>query len=153
MTDIKIPFKYGLLTAVGAIVWLLVVRSLVTNPLSLVHVPGTPIFFNVLQFVMIYLGLKEKEREYGDKQDFKKGIKTGVAISLIYGVAVSLFFVGVLAVIGTRWIEAEPGLQGAPTAIDVAKAFAGLFLGALVLGLIYSTVISFFLAKRRSDEV
>ena len=150
MTDIKIPLKYGLLTAVGAVAWVLVVRSLVTNPLSLVHVPGTPIFFNILQFVMIYLGLKEKERTYGDKQDFKKGIKTGVAISLVYGLAVSLFFVGVLAIIGTRWMGAEPGVQGNPTAIDVAKAFAGLFINALILGLIYSTVISFFLAKRRS---
>jgi hypothetical protein len=152
MTDIKIPLKYGLLTAVGAVAWVLVVRSLVSNPNSPVHMPGTPIFFNVLQFVMIYLGLQAKEREYGDEQDFKKGIKTGVAISLVYGLAVSLFFVAVLAVIGTRWMGAEPGVQGNPTAIDIAKAFAGLFISALVLGLIYSTLISFFFAKRRSEE-
>lgn len=152
MTNMKIPLKYGLLTAAGAVAWVLVVRWLVTNPFSLVHIPGTPIFFNILQFVMIYLGLKEKEREFGDKQDFKKGIKTGVAISLVYGLAVSLFFVAVLAVIGTRWMGAEPGVQGNPTALDVAKAFAGLLISALVLGLIYSTLISFFLAKRRSEE-
>ena len=151
--DTKIPLKYGLLTAVGAAAWVLVVRSLITNPHSLVHIPGTPIFFNFLQFVMIYLGLKAKEREYGDRQDFKKGIKTGVAISLVYGLALSLFFVGVLTVVGTRWLGAEPGVQGNPTALDVAKAFAGLFISAVVLGLIYSTLISFFLAKRRSEEV
>ena len=152
MTNMKIPLKYGLLTAVGAMAWVLVVRSLVHNPNSAVHIPGTPIFFNVLQFVTIYLGLKEKEREYGDKQDFKKGIKTGVAISFVYGLAMSLLFVGVLAIVGTRWMGAEPGVQGNPTALDIAKAFAGLFISALVLGLIYSTLISFFLAKRRSEE-
>jgi hypothetical protein len=30
-------------------------------------------------------------------------------------------------------------------------AFIGLFIGAMVFGLFYSTVISFFLAKRRSE--
>jgi hypothetical protein len=34
----------------------------------------------------------------------------------------------------------------------LAQAFAGLFIGALFLGLIYSTVIAFFLAKRRAEE-
>ena len=152
MTNLKIPLKYGLLTAVGAMAWVLVVRSLVTNPNSLIHLPGTPIFFNVLQFVMIYLGLKAKEREFGDKQDFKKGIKTGMAISFVYGIAMSLFFVAVIALIGPRWLAAEPGVQGSPTAFDVAKAFGGLFLFALFVGLLYSTLISFFLAKRRSEE-
>ncbi|HEX6044834.1 MAG TPA: hypothetical protein VFZ22_10130 [Pyrinomonadaceae bacterium] len=152
MTDTKIPFTYGLLTAVGAMAWVLAVRLLVTNPSSLVHIPGTPIFFNVLQFVMIYLGLKAKEREYGDKQDFKKGIKTGVAISLVYGVAMSLFFIGVLLIVGTRWMGTEPGVQGNVTSVDIAKAFAGLFISALILGLIYSTLISFFLAKRDSER-
>jgi hypothetical protein len=34
----------------------------------------------------------------------------------------------------------------------IIGSFVGMFLGALVFGLIYSTLISFFLAKRRSDE-
>jgi hypothetical protein len=153
MKNMKIPLKYGLLTAVGAIAWLLVVHALVTNPKSLVHVPGTPIFFNVLLFVAIYLGLRAAEREYGDKQDFKKGIKTGVAIAAVYAIALSLFFVGVMAFIGTRWMDVEPGAQATRSATDVAAAFAGLFITELIVGLIYSTLISFFLAKRRSEEV
>jgi hypothetical protein len=48
---------------------------------------------------------------------------------------------------------AEPGVRANPTAIHVAKAFAALFVSALVFGLFYSAVISFFLAKRRSEEV
>jgi hypothetical protein len=74
----KIPLKYGLLIAVGAIVWVLVVRATVSNPQSLVHVPGTPIVFNVLQFGILYVGLKALEREGRESPTFKEGVKTGL---------------------------------------------------------------------------
>lgn len=148
----KIPLKYGLLIAAGLIAWVLVARSVVTNPASLVHSLGGPIFFNLLHFVMIYLGLKELERKKGDKPTFKEGLKTGVAISFVYALTASLFFVAVIMVIGTRWLEGEPGAAGKPMSIVAVQAFAGLFLGGMILGLIYSTLISFFLAKRRSED-
>ena len=148
----KTPIKYGLLITLGIMVWVLVARSLVTNPTSLVHTLGSPIVFNVLHFVMIYLGLKATERERGDRLPFKEGLKTGVLISLVYAVTASLFFVAVVATVGTRWVESEPGLAGAPRSQIAAQAFAYLFIGAMFLGLIYSTLISFFLAKRQSDE-
>ena len=148
----KIPLKYGLIIAAGLIAWVLIARSVVTNPASLVHSLGGPIFFNILHFVMIYLGLKELERQKGDRPTFKEGLKTGVAISFVYALAASLFFVGVLAVIGTKWLESETGAApGAPMSLVAIQAFAGLFLGGMVLGLIYSTLISFFLAKRQSE--
>ena len=146
----KIPLNYGLLITVGVIVWVLVARSLVTNPTSLVHTLGAPIFFNLLHFVMIYLGLKAKERERGDRLVLKEGLKTGVLISFFYALTASLFFVGVLAVIGTRWIASEPGFAEMPLSQVAARAFVYLFVGAMFLGVIYSTLISFFLAKRTS---
>ena len=149
---LSIPIKYGLLITMGVAAWVVIAHLLIPNPRSLAHTLVGPIFFNLLQFTMIFLGLKAKEREYGDKQDFKKNLKTGVAISFVYGVTASLFFVGLVAIVGTRWIDNEPGLAGRPTSLVLAQAFAGLFIGALVLGLIYSTVISFFLAKRESER-
>ena len=151
-TKLSIPIKYGLLIAAGVMAWVLLSHLLVTNTRSIVHTLIGPIFFNLLQFTMIYLGLKAKEREYGDKQDFKKNLKTGVAISFVYGVAASLFFVVLVAFVGTRWMPSEPGMAARPTTIVMAQAFASLFIGALFLGLIYSTVISFFLAKRQSEQ-
>ena len=148
----KIPLKYGLMITLGVIVWVLVVRSIVTNPQSLVHSLGSPIVFNVLHFVMIYLGITALGREKGERLTFKEGVKTGVAISFVYALTASLFFVGVLAVIGPKWLESEPGVAGTPTTRIAAQAFVGLFLGAMLFGLIYSTVISFFLAKRQSEE-
>ena len=76
-----------------------------------------------------------------------------MAISFVYGLTASLFFVGVLAVVGTRWLATEPAIaEDAPMYRIVLGAFLGLFLGALLFGLIYSTVLSFFVAKRRSEE-
>ncbi len=153
MTNMKIPLKYGLLITLGVMAWVLIAHTVVSNPRSAVHTLGAPIFFNVLQFMMIYMGLRAKEREYGDRQDFKKGLKTGMAISFVYALTVSLFFVVLISVVGTRWLPSDPGTQSDPPTIALAKAFAGLFISALLLGLLYSTVISFFLAKRRSEEV
>ena len=147
----KIPLKYGLLITVCGAVWVLVARNTVANPMSLVHTLGTPIIINLLQFSMIFLGIKALEREKGDRPTFKEGLKTGVAISAVYGVTMSLFFVVVIAVIGPKWLSSEPGAVNAPTSRVAAGAFIGLFIGALIFGLIYSTVISFFVAKRQSE--
>ena len=147
----KIPIKFGLLITMGVAAWVLVARTLVTNPTSLVHTFGSPIFFNILHFAMIYLGLKALEREKRDSPTFKEGLKTGVWISFFYALTVSLFFVGVIMFVGTRWLENEAA-SGEPMSQVAAKAFAALFIGGMVLGLIYSTVISFFLAKRQSAD-
>jgi len=148
----KIPIKYGLLAAMGVIAWVLIARSLVANPESLVHTLGAPVFFNLMHFIMIYLGLKTLERERGDRPEFKEGLKTGVKISFVYALTVCLFFVGVLYVVGTKWLASEPGAAGMPVSRVAIKAFLGLFVSAMIFGLIYSALISFFLAKRRSDE-
>jgi uncharacterized membrane protein len=153
MTDMKIPLKFGLLITLGVMAWVLIAHALVPNPRSVVHTLGAPIFFNLLQFVMIYLGLRAREREFGDRQDFKKGLKTGVTISFVYGLTASLFFVVVLLVVGTSWLAGETGAPTSPTPRLVAQAFVGLFLSAMFLGLIYSALISFFLAKRQSEEL
>lgn len=146
----KISLKYGLLIAAGLIAWVLLMHVWVPNPQSIVHQLGGPIFSNFLHFVMIYLGIKALEREQGERPTFKDGLKTGVAISFIYGLVASLFFIGVLTVVGTKWLAIEPSAGSAPATRVVAGAFVGLFLGSIFLGLIYSTVISFFLARRSS---
>jgi hypothetical protein len=148
----KIPIKYGLLITLGVMAWVLVTRSLMTNPQSIVHTLGGPVFFNVLQFAMIYLALKALEHQRGERPTFKEGLKTGVAVSFVYGLTASIFFVAVLAIVGTKWLASEPGAGNAPLSRIVIGAFLGLFIGALLFGLIYSTVLSFFLAKRRSED-
>ena len=148
----KISLKYGLLITIAVMAWVLIARATITNPESIVHTLGTPIFVNIVQFVMIYLGVKEFGRQKGDKPIFKEGVKAGAGISLVYALSASLFFVGVLMVVGTSWLASEPGPRNVSASEIAARAFAGLFILAMIFGLIYSTVISFFLAKRRSEE-
>jgi hypothetical protein len=146
----KIPLKYGLIAAFGLVIWILVAHWLIPNPQSTVHTLGAPIFFNVLHFAVIFLGLKALERDRGDKPRFKDAVKTGVLIAFVYALTASLFFVVVVLVVGTRWIAGGPN-AGTPTGLLLAQAFGGLFLGTMIFGLIYSTVIAFFVAKRQSE--
>lgn len=148
----KIPIKYGLLTALGLIIWVLLGHLLIANPQSLVHTLFGPIFFNILHFAMIFLGIKALERERGDRLSFKEALKTGVSIAFVYALTASLFFVGVVYFVGDKWLAVEPGAATTPARALMLQAFAGLFLGTLIFGLIYSTVISFFVAKRRSES-
>ena len=148
----KIPIKYGLLTAFGLIIWVLLAHQLFANPNSLVHTLFGPIFFNILHFTMIFLGIKALEREKGGKLQFKEALKTGVSIAFVYALTASLFFVVVVLSVGTRWLAVEPGAATTPTRLLLLQAFAGLFLGTMIFGLSYSTVIAFFVAKRRSES-
>jgi hypothetical protein len=148
----KIPIKYGLLTALGLIIWVLLAHLLISNPQSLVHTLFGPVFFNILHFAMIFLGIKALERERGDKLRFKEALKTGISIAFVYALTASLFFVCVILFAGDKWLAVEPGAATTPTRVLLIQAFAGLFFGTLILGLVYSTVIAFFVAKRRSES-
>jgi hypothetical protein len=145
----KIPLKYGLIAALGLIIWVIVAHWLIPNPQSTVHTLGAPVFFNVLHFIVIFLGLKALERERGDKPGFKEALKTGVAIAFVYAMTAGLFLVGVVLVVGTRWMASGPDAATSPTSLLLA--FAGLVLLTMLFGLIYSTVIAFFVAKRQSE--
>jgi uncharacterized membrane protein len=149
----KIPLKYGLLTALGLIAWVLVTHALIPNPQATVITLGGPIFFNILHFVMIFLGLKAYEREKGEKPLFKEALTTGVSIAFVFALTATLFFVCVVLLIGTRWMGGEPGAANTPTSLLMVQAFAGLFLGTMIFGVIYSTVIAFFIAKRQSEQL
>jgi len=144
----KMALKFGLAITIGVMAWVIIAHLLVPDPQSNVHSLGATIFFNLLHFSAIFLGLRALEREHGQKPTFKEGLKLGVAISIVYAVTAALFFIGVLLVVGTRWIQANPAMQALPTWLLALQAFVGLCAFAIILGLIYSTLISFALARR-----
>ncbi len=148
----KIPLNYGLLTTLAIIAWVIVSHLVVPNPQSKIHSLGAVTFFNLAHFAYLDRGIKALEREKGDKPIFKEGLKTGISISLVYAISAALFFVGVLVFVGPDWIASEPTAAVLPTWLVALQAFAGLGLGAMVFGVIYSTLISFVLAKRLSSD-
>jgi len=147
----KIPLRYGLLTAFGFMAWVVVTHSLISNPQSIVFNLTGPLS-SIFHFAMTYLGLKALEREKGEPPSFKEALKTGVSIALVYGLTACLFFA--IALFGFRvdWLASEPMAETTPRSLLLVGAFAAMIVGAVLLGLLYSAVIGFFVAKRRSEE-
>jgi hypothetical protein len=144
----KIALKYGLLITFGAIAWVVIAHLVVPDPRSPVHSLGAGIFFNLLNITGIYLAIA-KLKETGGELSFKSGLKTGIATAFVYAVFFCLFFMVAIFAIGSKLMASEPGAANLPLWQVAVAAFIGLFFSSLILGLVYSTLISFFLAKRR----
>ncbi len=145
----KIALKFGLLITLGVIVWTVVAHLVVPDPRSPVHSLGAGVVFNLLHIAGIYLAINTARKESDGELIFKDGVKTGVATAFVYALSSSLFFLAAIALVGSKLMAGEPGAENLPLWQVALGAFAGLFVGSLVFGLIYSTVISFLLAKRR----
>jgi hypothetical protein len=145
----KIPLKYGLAITVVVVAWIAIVRHLMGVPSDSKANVVAPILFNVAQIVAIFLGMIRRKNEAGGELGFKDGLKTGVGISIVYAASACLFFVIEYLVAGPKLLLAEAGASDRPLWQTAAMAYAGLFFGSLIFGVIYSTVISFFLAKRK----
>jgi hypothetical protein len=148
----KIAVKYGLAITVVVVAWIVVVRHLMGVGADAKANVIAPILFNVAQIVAIFLGMIRRKNEAGGQLDFKDGLKTGVGISFVYAASACLFFVIEYLIAGPKLLLAEVGPSTRPLWQNAAMAFAGLFLGSLIFGVIYSTVISFFLARRMRRE-
>ena len=144
----NIALKHGLVMTGCFIAWVVVAHWLVPNPQSLVHSAGAGSFVNIVEILAIFFGIKARRKADGGELKFKEGIKTGVGIAIVYGVSASLFFVVVLMVRGSKWLATEPGAETKPLWQVALGAFLGLGVGAVLFGLIYSTIISFVLARR-----
>lgn len=147
----KIALTYGLLITVCFIAWVVIAHLLVPNPQSLVHSVGAGSFVNIIEILAIFLGIKAKRKANAGELRFKEGLKTGVAIAVVYGVSACLFFLVEFILLGPKMLAGEPGAETRPIWQAALGAFLGLFLGAVLLGLLYSTIISFVFAVRRKE--
>ncbi|HEY5883435.1 MAG TPA: DUF4199 domain-containing protein [Pyrinomonadaceae bacterium] len=148
----KIAIKYGLLITAVLVGWIVIVRfGLGVGPDSRVNIVA-PILFNVTAIIAILLGMSARKRELNGRLSFKDGVKTGMAISLVYAVSACLFFMIEYLVAGPELLMSEGNPQNRPLWQVAVLAYAALFFGSLFFGLIYSTVIASLLAKKRSEE-
>ena len=146
---IKIALKYGLIITLVVVAWIVIVRFVMeVGPDSNVHAAG-PLMFNLAEFVSIYFGINQWKGQLGDGFTFKEGMKTGILISLVYAISSCFFFVIQYLIAGPKLLMSEAGLQSRPVWQIALMAYAGLFFGALILGLLYSAVSAFFLARQR----
>lgn len=149
----KIALKYGLMITAVVIAWIAIVRFLmgVGSDSRAANVIA-PLLFNLTAIAAIYLGIKARKSELNGELSFKEGLKTGMAISFVYAVSACLFFMIEYLVAGPKLLLSEAGPASDPLWQVAVIAYAGLFFGSLFFGLIYSTVISFFLAQRQRRD-
>lgn len=148
----KIAIKYGLMITAVVIAWVVGIRFVLdVPPDSKAHLIA-PLLFNLTAIVAILLGMRARKEELAGDLLFKEGIKTGMAISLVYAISACLFFVLEFLVAGPKLLMSEAGSQDGPMWKVAAYAYGGLFIGSLVFGMIYSTIIAFFLARRLPRE-
>jgi len=142
----RFAIKYGGIIAAGVAIWVLADHYLF-------HISRagskaafvTPLFFNLLQLSVLFVGIRAKRLANRDSLKLGQGIGSGLAISLAYGVFACIFFLAFYLIAGSKLLENESGPFGSdqPETSMLVAAFAGLFLSAMVGGLIYSAVISF----------
>jgi hypothetical protein len=144
----KIALKYGLLITLVVVLWIVIVRLWLGVGASPKAQIVSGVLFNATAILAIFLGMKERKEALGGALSFKEGIKTGMAISLVYAISACLFFMIEYLVAGPKLLLSEAGPQTGPLCQVAVMAYAGLFFGSLLFGLIYSTLISFFLARR-----
>jgi hypothetical protein len=139
-----------LLITLGVIAWVVIAHLLVPDPRSPVHNLGAGIVFNLLEITGIFLAINTTKNESGNQLTFKSGVKTGMATAFVYAVTSCLFFLVAILTVGSKLMASEPGAENMPAWQVAVGAFVGLGGFALIFGLVYSTIISFFLAKRQS---
>ena len=145
----KIALKYGLLITLVVIAWILWARyTMEMGPDSPANVIA-PILFNLALLVAIFLGMRARKKELNGDLGFKEGLKTGMGISMVYAVSSCLFFMIQFFIAGPNLLLSDAAPSGRPLWQIAAIAYTGLFFGAIVAGLIFSTLIAFFLARRR----
>jgi hypothetical protein len=149
---LKIALKYGLLITFCFIIWVTIAHWLFPDPRSLAHSAGAAVFVNIVEIICITLGIRARKNANGGRLLFKDGLKTGLGVAAVYGLSACVFFVIALMTMGTRMLAVEPGSELKPLWQVALGAFLGLFGGAMLMGLLYSTVVSFFLASKRSDS-
>jgi hypothetical protein len=143
----RIALKYGLLIALVVVVWVLVARFLFPiEPNSSLNLLA-PIVFNLTEILAIYFGIKKRGSETGGALTFKEGTKTGLSIAFVYALSSCLFFFVLFLLVGPKLMAGEAMAQTRPIWQVALLAYAGLFFGALIFGLIYSSIISFVLVS------
>jgi hypothetical protein len=145
----KIALRYGLSITLVVVLWVVIARFLIGVESGSTADLVASVLFNVAAIVSIYLGTKARKNELEGALTFKEGVRTGFSIALVYAASACLFFAGVLLVKGPGLLLSESGAEGLPLWRVAVQAFAGLFFLGLFFGIVYSTVISFFLAQRR----
>jgi hypothetical protein len=137
---VKIALKYGIAVTVVIAAWV-ALKNFVLH----LEGPAVPFIdtaiFNLSAITGLVLGIREKRTANGGLLSYRDGFKTGFSIAIVYAVLTCLYFAVVIAVMG-------PAIMQQAGHTSYVKAFAGLGIGLVMLGTIFSSVIALILRRR-----
>jgi hypothetical protein len=103
--------------------------------------------FNSISAAALTLGIRARREQKGSLT-VGDGMKTGLAISLVYALGACAFFGILFWGFGPSILAGEQNPKNMPVKAALIGAFLGLFIGAMIGGAILSAVISAILRKK-----
>ena len=135
----KIALKYGVAVTLAIAAWVALKHFVL-------HLEGPSaqladmFVFNFAAIFGLVLGIREKRAANGGSLSFGDGFKTGVLIAIAYALLICLYFAFLILLTGPRIMQ-----QAGHT--SYVTAFAGLAIGLVLLGAVFSVVIAVILRK------
>jgi hypothetical protein len=141
----RTALKYGLLITAGIAAWVLLKHFVVKHAVP-PWLDGA--VFNACELIGLAFGIQEQRTRQGGLT-FREGVKTGLSIAVVYALAACLFFAILYGIVGPELLHQaqEPGRGGRSTSAVLADAFAGLLIGALFSGLVFSLLLSMLMRR------
>lgn len=142
--------KYGLIMS-GVLLLCLALMHLTGQYSSFEKGGPLDIVFILSPFVIWYLGLRAKKRQLKNNISFKQAWVEGIKIATVFAVISPFIFMFYYlgfnpAILG--YVRDSYGLEGASKTTVIVVDMVAQFVGAVLMGTIYSAILAFFMKKR-----
>ena len=143
--------KFGLYMSLVVVVCLLIMHW--TGEYTSFDQGGTlDLVFLLSPFVLWLLGLLSYKKKLHNQMSFKQGLAEGVRISLVFGILSPFIFMGYYLLLNPAildYVSRSYGMTDSSITSVILVDMTVQFVGVMVLGTVYTSVLSFFLKSRK----
>lgn len=110
------------------------------------------LIFLVSPFVIWFLGLQSFKKLKKNKVSFKQLVAEGVRISVVFGLISPFIFMTYYLLFNMAildYVSKSYGLEGSSTTLVITIDMVVQFIGAILMGTIYSAVLAIFMRSRK----
>ncbi len=165
----KLEVKFGLITGIGICIWVLLEYALGFHNENLEMGKYSGYFSSIIPVTALFIAIKTRRDKINDHTlTLREGVGTGFIISLITAVITTIFFYIYNHYINPGWMdmaleyETKSLLASGMSKADIEKRMveynemrsdlaqaAYMFFSTMLMGLIFSLIISLILRKRK----
>jgi Protein of unknown function (DUF4199) len=136
----KIALKYGIAVTILIAAWVALKHFGLHLEGPKAQIADVTVF-NLAAIVGLVLGIRSKRTANGGWLTFVQGWKTGISIAVTYALLTSLYFLFLLALVGPKLMQQEGETS-------YFKAFAGVSIGFVLFGAVFSAIIALVLKRK-----